>query len=162
MLGTIVYFIIIILIVREVLIKKGAIKGHKQTESKTPETKSKPSINSYGTVSGSSHAPMGNKTAGKVAKKEEKAQKLPDGSTTEYLRQKALEDEAEHRREAQKEAMRLHRETGGRKAAERLYEGDSVPKGMKVVKCDYCGAENLVPAYADTKEYTCYFCREIL
>lgn len=83
-------------------------------------------------------------------------------STTEYLRQKALEDEREHAEEARREAMRLHRETGGRPAAQRHFDGDSVPKGMRLVKCSYCGAENLIAGHHNQKDYTCYFCREIL
>lgn len=85
-----------------------------------------------------------------------------DISTTEYLRQKALEDQREHEEEARLEAMRLHRETGGRRAAQRHYDGDSIPKGMRLVRCSYCGAENLIGDYEKQSDFTCYFCREIL
>lgn len=85
-----------------------------------------------------------------------------DISTTEYLRQKALEDEKEHREEARQEAMRLNREAGGRMTARRYIDGDSIPKGMHVEKCRYCGAENLIADHKRKEEYTCYFCREIL
>lgn len=90
------------------------------------------------------------------------AQEAEQISTTEYLRQKALEDQKEHEEAARLEAMRLHRETGGRRAAQRHYDGDSVPKGMRIVKCGYCGAENLIGDYQNQKDFTCYFCREIL
>lgn len=83
-------------------------------------------------------------------------------STTEYLRQKALEDEKEHAEEAMREARRLNRETGGRPAAQRHYDGDNIPRGMRLVKCSYCGAENLIAGHHNQKDYTCYFCREIL
>lgn len=91
-----------------------------------------------------------------------KAQEAEQISTTEYLRQKALEDQKEHEEEARLEAIRLHRETGGRRAAQRHYDGDSIPKGMRLVKCGYCGAENLIGDYQNQKDFTCYFCREIL
>lgn len=85
-----------------------------------------------------------------------------DISTTEYLRQKALEDQQEHEEQARLEALRLHRETGGRRAAQRHYDGDSIPKGMRLVRCGYCGAENLIGNYDKQSDFTCYFCREIL
>lgn len=50
---------------------------------------------------------------------------------------------------------------GGASEGVRLYEGDSVPAGMRPVKCSYCGADNLIPVNAGGK-YTCYFCREEL
>lgn len=93
------------------------------------------------------------------AAKEQESEQI---STTEYLRQKALEDQKEHEEAARLEAMRLHRETGGRRAAQRHYDGDSVPKGMRIVKCGYCGAENLIGDHQNQKDFTCYFCREIL
>lgn len=49
------------------------------------------------------------------------------------------------------------RMTGNRKAARQLYIGDSVPQGMRMVKCGYCAADNLVP-FAARNEYKCYFC----
>lgn len=84
-----------------------------------------------------------------------------DMSTTDYLRQKAVLDEADHLQERRQEEMRARWETGGLPSARRLYEGDSVPQGMRVIKCSYCGAENLVPQ-GSRQKYTCYFCREEL
>ena len=83
------------------------------------------------------------------------------GSTMAYLEEKAKQDEIEHAREKQEEAKRLHQNYGGLRAAERLYEGDSVPGGKRCVVCAYCGAENLLPMVAREK-YSCYFCREPL
>lgn len=88
--------------------------------------------------------------------------KPDDVSTMEYLRQKAVEDEKAHEEEARLEAARLSRESGGRLAARRYTDGDSIPKGMHVVTCRYCGAENLIPDNKVQSEYTCCFCREIL
>ena len=82
-------------------------------------------------------------------------------STTDYLRQKAVLDEADHLQDKRQEEMRSRWETGGLPSAQRLYEGDSVPQGMRVIKCFYCGAENLVPQ-GSRQKYTCYFCREEL
>ena len=83
------------------------------------------------------------------------------GSTMAYLEEKAKQDEIEHARDKQEEARRLHQNYGGLRAAERLYEGDSVPNGKRCVVCAYCGAENLLPMVAREK-YSCYFCREPL
>lgn len=48
-----------------------------------------------------------------------------------------------------------------RMIATRLYEGDHVPQGYRMVKCGYCAAENLI-AYASRGDYMCYFCHEDL
>lgn len=88
-------------------------------------------------------------------------EKQANMSTTDYLRQKAVLDEADHLQDKRQEEMRTRWETGGLPSAQRLYEGDSVPQGMRVIKCSYCGAENLVPQ-GSRQKYTCYFCREEL
>lgn len=46
-----------------------------------------------------------------------------------------------------------------RMVATRLYEGDRVPQGYRMVKCGYCAAENLIP-YTSRGDYMCYFCHE--
>lgn len=48
-----------------------------------------------------------------------------------------------------------------RMVAMRLYEGDQVPQGYRMVKCGYCAAENLI-AYSSRGDYMCYFCHEDL
>lgn len=48
-----------------------------------------------------------------------------------------------------------------RMVAMRLYEGDRVPQGYRMVKCGYCAAENLI-AYSSRGAYMCYFCHEDL
>lgn len=87
--------------------------------------------------------------------------KSTSDSTTDYLRKKAEEDAAQHREEKARERLRAARETGGLPSAVRLYEGDSVPTGMRRVRCSYCAADNLVPENS-RQRYTCYFCREEL
>ncbi len=67
-----------------------------------------------------------------------------------------------HAQEKREEQARLHQETGGRMVGVRYYEWDSIPKGNRVVKCNYCGAENLISERYKPNRYTCYFCREIL
>ncbi len=47
--------------------------------------------------------------------------------------------------------------SGNRREARQLYIGDPIPQGMKLKKCDYCAAENLVP-YTARNEFKCYFC----
>lgn len=83
-------------------------------------------------------------------------------STTAYLERKAKEDARDHAQEKREEQARLHQETGGRMVGVRYYEWDSIPKGNRVVKCNYCGAENLISERYKPNRYTCYFCREIL
>ena len=83
-------------------------------------------------------------------------------STTEYLAWKAKADQIAHSRDSRQEEQRLRRETGGKAPALRHYYGDSVPPKMRLVRCGYCAADNLVAEYANVKNYTCYFCREDL
>lgn len=83
------------------------------------------------------------------------------GSTLAYLEEKARQDAREHAREKREEAMRLNKNYGGLRTAERRYDGDSIPRGKKCITCAYCGAENLVPTNMREK-YSCYFCREAL
>ena len=50
---------------------------------------------------------------------------------------------------------------GSRMTALRLYEGDHVPQGYRMVRCSYCAAENLI-AHSSRGAYMCYFCHEDL
>ena len=93
-----------------------------------------------GSGAGSSSSRLGNSTFGSDGSSSSST------STTAYLERKA----------------RLHQETGGRMVGVRYYEWDSIPKGNRVVKCNYCGAENLISERYKPNRYTCYFCREIL
>lgn len=80
----------------------------------------------------------------------------PEQSTMDYLAEKAKKEQ-----ESQDKAAKMNTPTrvNGRRVAIRLYEGDLPPAGMRVVKCHYCGAENLVP-HNSTEKFVCYFCRE--
>lgn len=91
----------------------------------------------------------------------EKTEGNSTNSTTEYLAQKAKEDAVEHAREKYEEQKRLQESRGGLAVAERLIEGDSVPRGKQCVICGYCAAENLIPMVPRGR-YSCYFCREPL
>lgn len=90
-------------------------------------------------------------------------EKGKEQSTTDYLKQKAAMDELGHRQEESQQRMRQEKydRGNGLVTAERLIEGDSVPRDRKVLKCGYCGAENLVPVNMRSR-YACYFCREAL
>lgn len=88
-------------------------------------------------------------------------EEVQDNSTMAYLDEKARQDAIEHEREKREEAARLHRNYGGLRVAERLFDGDAVPNGKRCSVCGYCGAENLVPMMSREK-YSCYFCREPL
>ena len=80
-----------------------------------------------------------------------------DRSTTDYLEQKAMEDQREHAKEKMEERIRLSEKYGGRAIAMRYLPGDRIPHGMRVVNCSYCNAENLVETIRT--ERACYFCR---
>lgn len=82
-------------------------------------------------------------------------------STTAYLMEKAEADAREHEREKYEEQRRLYESRGGLAVAERFLDGDSIPQGRRLVRCGYCGADNLIPTAARTG-YSCYFCREPL
>ena len=104
-----------------------------------------------GSGAGSSSSRLGNSTVGSGSSSSSST------STTAYLERKAKEDARDHAQEKREE-----QETGGRMVGVRYYEWDSIPKGNRVVKCSYCGAENLISERYKPNRYTCYFCREIL
>lgn len=82
--------------------------------------------------------------------------------STEYPEKKAGQKELADRKEHYQEWKQAKRENNGTlPAATRLYEGDSVPRGMEQIRCSYCGADNLIPE-GSRRKYTCYFCREEL
>lgn len=80
------------------------------------------------------------------------------GSTTEYLERKAMEDQREHMAEKMEEQRRVSAKYGNMPAAGRHILGDSLPAGMEIVCCEYCGAENEVKT-GYRKGLCCYFCR---
>lgn len=47
-------------------------------------------------------------------------------------------------------------------SGERYEEWMSVPPGKRVVRCSYCGADNLISEKQDPHRCSCYFCREDL
>lgn len=102
-----------------------------------------------------------NRDRGKGGQQAVKPQADTAGSTMAYLEEKAKQDAREHAREKLAENKRLYENSGGRCAAERLYDGDPVPRGKRCVVCGYCGAQNLLPVTA-RERYSCYFCREPL
>lgn len=81
-------------------------------------------------------------------------------STVEYLKQKAEADSREHLKEKREEEYR--RRTESQIPCALRYTGfETVGHDQKIVKCDYCWAENMVPKIYRGK-YRCYFCREEL
>lgn len=112
-------------------------------------------------MSGGSGVSGGRKTASRVSGKA-KTKDIGTFSTTEYLENKARQEELADRKERYQEWKQAKRESSGSiPAAKRLYEGDSVPHGMERVRCSYCAADNLIPE-GSSRKYTCYFCREEL
>ena len=83
-------------------------------------------------------------------------QKKP--SVTEYLGQKAAEDQREHAVEAFEQQKRMQKKYGSMPVAGRYILGDPVPKSCQLVYCSYCGAENIVKM-GYRGGMSCYFCR---
>jgi len=82
-------------------------------------------------------------------------------STVEYLAQKAREDEAEHLREEYMTKQKLT-QGGALRLGLRIPDDGIIPRGMGVVCCGYCGAENVLPQGMSPKAFYCYFCHEQL
>ena len=80
------------------------------------------------------------------------------GSVTEYLDQKAAEDQREHAVEAFEQQKRMQKKYGSMPVAGRYILGDPVPKSCQLVYCSYCGAENIVKM-GYRGGMSCYFCR---
>lgn len=112
-----------------------------------------------GTNTGTNQANAGRTAAGgspKAPKKEEKEPSKP--STLDYLNEKARQDQREHAMEKMEERKRASVKYGNRSVGGRYLLGDPIPQGMKIVCCEYCGAENVVKiAYRGDRD--CYFCR---
>ena len=87
---------------------------------------------------------------------------VQEKSTTDMLREKALQDDREEMRYKQEQRMKNKNYYGNHNYAQRYLIGDPIPKDKRMVYCPYCNAENLVPAYGRTSGYNCYFCREEL
>ncbi len=89
----------------------------------------------------------------KAQEKEEK-----ELSTLDYLNEKAKQDQREHAIEKMEERKRVSEKYGNRPVGGRYLLGDPIPQGMKIVCCEYCGAENVVKiGYRGDRD--CYFCR---
>nr|MBQ8253118.1 hypothetical protein [Lachnospiraceae bacterium] len=83
-------------------------------------------------------------------------------STTEMLREKALQDDREEMRDKHEQRMKNKKYYGDHNYAQKYLIGDPVPKDKRMVYCPYCNAENLIPSYSRANSYNCYFCREEL
>ena len=82
-------------------------------------------------------------------------------STTEYLAQKAREDEAEHRKDEYMTKQKLT-QGGTLRLGLRIPDDGILPRGTRIVYCGYCGADNVVPNGVSEKGFHCYFCHEQL
>ena len=82
-------------------------------------------------------------------------------STIEYLNMKAREDEIEHQKDEYLTQQKLT-QGGLLKLGMRIPDDGMIPRGMRMVYCGYCGAENLVPGGLITDTHYCYFCHEKL
>ncbi len=91
-----------------------------------------------------------------------KQEPVQEKSTTDMLREKALQDDREEMRDKHEQRMKNKKYYGGHNYAQKYLIGDPVPKDKRMVYCSYCNAENLIPTYSRAGSYNCYFCREEL
>lgn len=82
-------------------------------------------------------------------------------STTDYLEQKAMNDEKQHEEEKRNHQIKMKMQYGNAKVGQRYMLGDEIPRGMYLVPCGYCGADNLLSP-GPKQECLCYFCRKEL
>lgn len=103
-----------------------------------------------------------NRSAQNASAKNSSSKNASDGqkksSVTEYLGQKAAEDQREHAVEAFEQQKRMQKKYGSMPVAGRYILGDPVPKSCQLVYCSYCGAENIVKM-GYRGGMSCYFCR---
>jgi len=115
--------------------------------------------NVKGTAAGYPSTAKG-KNGGTVSAVSKKAQEKEEKelSTLDYLNEKARQDQREHAIEKMEERKRASEKYGNRPVGGRYLLGDPIPQGMKIVCCEYCGAENVVKiGYRGDRD--CYFCR---
>lgn len=119
------------------------------TKTSSAYSSSKPYSNST-----SKNISSGSTSTKKVAEKREENE-----SVTDFLANKAKKERIQQESDVKSETLKNERFQSGRTSAGRLIYGDPVPNDKRMVVCNYCGAENLVPHYVAT-HYKCYFCRE--
>lgn len=127
-----------------------------------PTTPATSQTNSAVTTISSGYSKPSAKVANEMPKKTDPIDTTQGKSTTQLLNEKAMLDEVEHRKEKRKQEIENERIHGKLHYAQRLWLGDPVPQGKRLVYCAYCNAENLVPIHDYTTKYHCYFCRELL
>lgn len=135
--------------------KMGRIHSQSQTSQQAANTKTSASARTV--IPARQTAPITRNTAPSENGQGEGVQM----NTLDYLRNKADQDAMDHARDERMVQQEILRETGGAGIGERLLEGEGVPDNKMMIKCSYCGAENLLPLGVRGK-YTCYFCREFL
>ncbi len=99
-----------------------------------------------------------------LIKKTADVKKQADGekmSTTDYLEQKAMNDEKQHEEDKRNHQIKMKMQYGNAKVGQRYMLGDEIPRGMYLVPCSYCGADNLLSP-GPKQECLCYFCRKEL
>lgn len=165
----IIIIVIIILVVKNILKnnknKKKGNKRYSQTISTNPNAKTgnekvhsaKKSINNAPPANKNSTTINIPKNMGEPPSMEQ----MEGESTTDYLNRKAMQDQKEHHREELEQKIAEKKNYGYITYAGRWMVGDPVPKNKYIVKCGYCGAENLV-SHSDKQKLNCYFCREEL
>ncbi len=160
---SIVYFIAIIIGVVKLFAKFG---GDKQKKEKTHQEVKIPQVQRMSTMPTSEiKAPQVNQSqkanTTPTYQPQQKYERTEKQSTMDYLNEKSKLGAKEKLMENQRVENKKRQEIGNKRIGERLYLGDPIPNGKIVVKCSYCGADNLLPQEA-REPYLCYFCREVL
>ena len=163
-LGAIVFYIIIIVAIVNISKKNQKNNSTSQNQgagtkisSAPPRTNTVPPTNTTRTTTVTARPTTQNQAKPQQNKPAVNVQE----STTEMLRKKAEEDQANHDKEKKLAEYKQKKSHMGKRYAQRYLIGDSVPKNMRIKCCGYCGAENLV-AYGNREQLLCYFCREDL
>ena len=162
MLGIIIWIIIIYYIFKKVKNEQGQNSNPQRTNTQSTISKNRTPVVPAQTNKNFAEMPVQKKTPPNVERK----CAAEDGHRSENnvyhknnSQQAAVPNVQREYTQAPKQTRTEKKAT--RMVAKRLYEGDHVPKGYRMVKCGYCAAENLI-SLASRGAYMCYFCHEDL
>lgn len=162
MLGGIIVLIVIIYIVRNNNKKSGNVNNRLNYPNMNNTMQNRPVQNAAVQNRPMQNRPVQNTQNANKSVQNTSSQTTSGGqkkaSVTEYLGQKAAEDQKEHAIEAFEQQKRMQKKYGSMPVAGRYILGDPVPKSCQLVYCSYCGAENIVKM-GYHGGMSCYFCR---
>lgn len=159
MAAVIFYIVVIVAIVVSSAYDSRMLSGkrRKDSESDAPllqQTPQRTVVQQPKSVGTQMHSPQVSKNA--------EAEEVVETPVMEYLEKKAQEQEKQQKLEEHKERMReMRMNKNSLTPGQRLPDWGEVPTGTKMVLCNYCATENVVPING-RGQYCCYFCKEKL